>query len=158
MALDIFASNRNYVEKIMQQENLDALLLPISTHGSATYDLETLNTSIAALSSNSGLPAIEFIAGYTNNKIPMPVGMEFIGKMYGEAELFAMAYAYEQLQKRKAPNLGQGEKRLQMFSIPELNNLWTVIGYQSYQQVLKNSKPKDLTAAKFNEIVKGVSE
>ena len=35
--LEIIAKNRSYVQKIMDKNHLDTLLMPITTQGSATY-------------------------------------------------------------------------------------------------------------------------
>lgn len=50
------------------------------------------------------------------------------------------------------------KKKFEHYSIPELNNVFTWLGEDSYEQVLKNAKPgeeawQDLTAEKFREIV-----
>lgn len=152
-ALATFSNNRQYVDHVMKKQRLDALLIPISTHGSATYDLTTVNTWQAPISSNSGLPAIAFVAGFTEAETPMPVGMELVGKMYHEAQLIGMAYAYEQRMTATSPALGEQDLSLIGMTIPELNNLFTMLGFVSYQQVLENGAPDDLTAKKFNAIV-----
>jgi len=128
-ALKIFARNRNYVESIMKQHHLDALLMPLSAEGSASYELEKVNTGRIALSSNSGLPAIVINAGYTDGPIKMPVGIELIGKQYTEGELIGMAYSYEQhSDKRLRPKLLEPvtSSVLEGMTIPEMNNLFFI--------------------------------
>lgn len=76
----------------MKQQKLDALLMPISTVGIATYEPYDVNTWLAPVSSNSGLPAITINFGYHSQ---MPIGVELIGSQFSEGKLIEMAYAYE---------------------------------------------------------------
>ena len=101
-ALTIFKKNKIYVEKVMQQNHLDALFIPLSTHGSATYDGFTVNTWQAPVSSNAGLPSIAINIGYSTDK--MPIGIELVGKQFAEGDLIAMAYTYE---KNSPPRITQ---------------------------------------------------
>lgn len=157
--LAMFVANRKYVESNMEKHQLDALIMPISTVGSATYDPMAVNTWQLPIASNAGMPAITIIGGYTPTPIKMPVGLELIGKSYGEGLLIEMAYAFEQNSgPRLVPTLPEAAlpSPLMAMSIPSLNNLWTVIGNAAYDKVLKNGKKEDLTAQKFGEIVRGV--
>lgn len=154
--LNIFAKNKNYIHKVMDDNTFDALLIPISTHGSATYDAYSVNTWISPVSSNAGLPAIEFIAGYTPDKLP--VGIELIGRQYDEGKLIGMAYAYEQQSvKRIPPTLPPADEELNKLSIGQTNGLYTMLGAAAYNEVISKRKsdeelPKLLTADKFKEI------
>ncbi|HEX4044041.1 MAG TPA: amidase [Gammaproteobacteria bacterium] len=156
-ALNIFAKNKHYLHKIMAQYQLDALLIPISTQGIATYDAFAVNTWQAPVSSNSGLPAITIIIGY--NKEKLPIGIELVGKQFNEGGLIELAYAYEnRVGLRIAPTLPLSQSALANYSIAELNNLFTVIGTTAYEKVLKNSKldPKQmggLTPEIFKQLV-----
>lgn len=152
--LNIFQKNKNYVEKIMDQQHLDALLIPVSSTGSSTYNVKAImNESVA---SNAGLPGITLNMGYTKDK--MPIGIELIGKQYSEGKLIEMVYAYEKhSQPRIMPSMPEPNSALEQFDIPEYNNLLTNIGYDTYNQVLKKSKPdqfyNDLTPEIFRNIV-----
>jgi amidase len=154
-ALETFAKNRMYVEKIMQQNNLDALLIPISTVGIATYEPYEVNTWLAPVSSNSGLPGITMNIGYTQNK--MPFGVELIGKQFAEGSLIEIAYAHEQnSQPRIKPKMPEQSNVLQKLDIPAYNNLITSIGYRSYMDVLKannSNNPSKLAPNVFKAIV-----
>lgn len=153
-ALKLFAKNRTYVEELMKQEKLDALLIPISTVGIATYDPYEVNTWLAPVASNSGLPSITINFGYHNQ---MPVGVELIGTQFSEGKLIEMAYAYEnKSHPRIKPKMPLENKKLQKLDIPAYNNLITNIGYKTYMGVLINNvgnQPKKLQAKQFRTIV-----
>ncbi len=152
-SFNIIEENRLYIEKIMEQNHLDALLIPVSTNGSASYDYTAMiNESIA---SNSGLPGITFNIGYTNKG--MPVGVELIGKKFKEGELIKLAYAYEQKYgKRIEPKMPKENKKIETLDIPQYNNLVTEIGFNTFNKILKESKSNDvskiLTPVIFNKI------
>jgi len=137
-ALDLFSKNRLYVEKIMRQQNLDALLLPISVVGVATYDGNQVNTWKAAIASNAGLPAMTINVGYDHN---MPVGVELIGKQFAEGTLIEIAYAYEKkLPLKINPQMPEPNTTLEKWDIPVYNNLITRIGYRSYMEILEKTQ------------------
>jgi aspartyl-tRNA(Asn)/glutamyl-tRNA(Gln) amidotransferase subunit A len=152
--LAMFEQNRDYVESIMQQQKLDALLLPISQSGDATYDQSLINTGQAPVSSNSGMPAITINAGYLNG---MPIGIELDGKIYSDGELIAMAYAYEQQTgPRHKPAMPETNPKLMGYSIAQLNNLFPALGKAAYDQVLKNEDKENLTPERFKKITEEV--
>lgn len=155
-ALKIFEKNRKYVETMMKKYRLDALFIPISTLGISTYDPFRINSWQASVSSNAGLPSIVMNIGYSQN---MPVGIELIGKKFSEGTLIEIAYSYEQNSpSRKIPKMPPPNSYLLSFTIPQINNLITIIGKDTYDQVLKNGKSgelarEDLTPALFRSIV-----
>lgn len=157
-ALTIFEKNKIYVQKVMNQNHLDALLIPISTHGSATYVALTVNTWRAPVSSNAGLPSIAINIGYSSSD-NMPIGIEFVGKQFDEGSLIAIAFSYEKHSSpRVIPSLPEPTESLSNLSIPELNNLFTILGKSAYEKVLKNVKPNadwanELTPEIFRQIV-----
>ena len=156
-ALTIFAKNNSYVKKIMDENNLDALLIPITTQGTATYDGMTVNTWRAPISSNSGLPSININVGYSDDT-HMPIGVELTGKQFQEGILIEIAYAYEMYSpKRIAPSMSEENLALLNFSIPELNNLFNLLGQNAYEKVLRNYKTNgevfnQLTPERFRKI------
>ena len=155
--LAMFAKNLTYVRGIMQKHQLTAMLMPLNAEGGPSYDIKRVNTWRAAVSSNSGLPAITIIGGYTHSKLAMPVGLELIGRMYGEAKLISLAYAYEiHYPKHPFPKLPLPHKLsvLSPMSIPQINNFWTVIGSNSYNQFLKQAKEQMITPEQFAELVR----
>ncbi|MBA2367720.1 MAG: amidase [Candidatus Protochlamydia sp.] len=149
--LNFFAFNRAYLMNVMKDYELDAFLMPISAHGTPNYDVWDMNTWTAPLSSNSGLPAIAVVAGYTKGSLP--VGIELIGKMFTEKELIEMAYAYEKSSRpRQLPQM-TGSSALKNATIPAMNNLFTEIGYQAFSTILLKEGPGELTPARFSSIV-----
>ncbi len=74
--------NRYLVEK-----GLDALVM--------------INNEEVLLSAVAGYPELAVPAGYDNNG--EPVGAVFVGKQFGEKELFNIGYAYEQQSKNRKP-------------------------------------------------------
>jgi aspartyl-tRNA(Asn)/glutamyl-tRNA(Gln) amidotransferase subunit A len=152
----IFLKNKNYVEKIMNEMHVDALFIPISTKGIASYDGSTVNTWRAPVSSNSGMPSISFIIGYLQG---MPVGIELVARQYAEPTLIEMAYAYEiQAPKRQLPLMPEGNQQVQKLSIAEFNNFINQLGKLSYEKVLKKegNDEKKLTPEVFREIAKSL--
>ena len=53
------------------------------------------------LSPTLGWPAITVPMGFTSDSLP--VGMEFLGRPFTEAQLLGFAYAYEQATKHRRP-------------------------------------------------------
>jgi len=51
-------------------------------------DIYTISVNLA------GLPAISVPSGFTQSGLP--IGLQIIGKAFGEAEMFAIAHAFEQ--------------------------------------------------------------
>lgn len=146
--LNIFETNKNYVEDVMKKNNLDALLVP---SGIITSDISQIYVWQAPISSNAGLPAITVNAGYLDN---LPLGIELIAKQFDEGKLIAIAYAYEQrATSRKTPSMPIANQNLTHFTIAELNNLFTLIGAHTYEQVIKKEGVKALTPEKFSKIV-----
>jgi aspartyl-tRNA(Asn)/glutamyl-tRNA(Gln) amidotransferase subunit A len=156
-ALAIIAKNRFYVQKIMDKNHLDALLMPITTQGAATYNAMTVNTWRAPISSNSGLPSISINVGYTDDT-HMPIGIELTGKQFQEGTLLEIAYAYEMHAPAKiSPSMPEENSALLHFSIPELNNLFALLGKNAYETVLIHDKKStelshELTPERFRKI------
>lgn len=135
----IIAKNNSYIERVMQENHLDALLLPITTQGTPTYDGNTVKTWSAPVSSNSGIPAIAFIIGYskTNN---LPIGIELDARKFAESTLLAMAYTYEKNSPpRKTPTMPAANPIITKFNIPQLNNLFSLISQKTFDNLIKNA-------------------
>ncbi|WP_404333288.1 amidase family protein [Mesobacillus maritimus] len=85
---DLKYSRELGINKVMKENNLDALLFA--------------NNRGAGIPAKAGYPSITVPAGYSN--IGMPVGVTFSGMAYSEPRLIELAYSYEQhSQKRVAP-------------------------------------------------------
>lgn len=108
--------------EVMEKHKLDAILYPTARDlPSSIKSLESPSKTVSSsddennsddenkisnnclLSSNSGLPAISVPAGFSEKGLP--VGIEFLGKEWGEHKLIELAYRYGLLgDHRKAPN------------------------------------------------------
>ena len=93
-------------------DQVDAILTPTSPtpafkRGERSDDpLAMYLSDIYTISVNlAGLPAISVPAGFTNNGLP--IGLQVIGKAFGEADMFAIAHAFEKAHThtRKSPEL-----------------------------------------------------
>ncbi len=152
--LTIFKQNKIYIESVMDEHRLDALLIPISSTGSATYvSAAMLNESLA---SNAGLPGITINLAYTNSG-SLPIGVELIGKQFSEGKLIGMAYAYEKhVLHRKLPQMPERNKGLENLDIAQYNNLLSNIGYHAYMNVLIKCKPDKFSQCLTPEIFQGI--
>lgn len=93
---------RGTITALMEENGLDALLYP-TIRQTARPVGDPQPGSSCAISAVSGLPAISVPAGYADDE--MPVGVELLGPAFGEPELIAMAYAFEQATgHRRAPD------------------------------------------------------
>ncbi len=148
----------------MDKNHLDALLMPITTQGTATYDGMTVNAWRAPISSNSGLPSISINVGYSDDDPHMPIGIELTGKQFQETTLIEIAYAYEMhTSARVTPTMPEQNSVLLNYSIPELNNLFTLLGKNAYEKVLIHTKKfgeaaRELTPEKFRKITANTIE
>lgn len=154
-ALTMFKKNKIYVESIMKQYQLDALLIPVSRTGSTTYASKAMiNESLA---SNAGLPGITLNIGYTSID-KMPIGFELVGRQFSEGVLIGMAYAYEKNSAhRMLPKMPEENAALEHLDIQQYNHLLTRIGYDTYQTVISPCRSGHfsdcLTPGKFQAIV-----
>ena len=85
---------------VMEDHNLDAIVYPSLRHKPARIGDPQPGNS-CTLAAYSGLPAFGLPAGFTDDGLP--VGIELLGKPFGEGELIAMAFAYEQKTSPRRP-------------------------------------------------------
>ena len=96
---------RAAIERTLSENDLDGLVYP--TIGQLPVRLGDPQTGDPAtganctLSANSGLPAISFPAGFTDDGLP--VGIEILGSMLSDAELLAIADSYEKANPIRRP-------------------------------------------------------
>ncbi|MDP4223952.1 MAG: amidase [Bacteroidota bacterium] len=96
------ATRDNGIDKIMDANNLDALVAPT---GSAAWKTDLIlgdhfvggSSSLAAI---SGYPAITVPMGFIEN---LPVGITFFGRAWSEPVLLEIAYSYEQGTMHRKP-------------------------------------------------------
>lgn len=88
------------VMQVMVEHQLDAIVYP--TIAQLPVQIGDAQTgSHCSLSANSGLPAISIPVGFSSSGLP--VGMELLGETLADAELLALAYAYEQANVPRVP-------------------------------------------------------
>jgi amidase len=98
----LLATRDNGIDKIMNENKLDALIAPT---GSPAWKTDLLNgdhivggsSSLAAI---SGYPAITVPMGFIGE---MPVGISFFGRAWSEPLLIEIAYGYEQATMHRKP-------------------------------------------------------
>ena len=66
-------------------------------------DIYTVSVNLA------GLPAISLPCGKDSKGLP--IGLQLIGKHFGEKELIRAAYSFEQTRQYERPNLEEKEER-----------------------------------------------
>jgi amidase len=97
------ATRKDGIDKIMDSNNLDAIMAPTGSPAWKT-DLLLGDHFIAGTSSYaaiSGYPAITLPMGFIDN---LPVGVTFFGRAWSEPVLLEIAYSYEQgTRHRKTP-------------------------------------------------------
>lgn len=92
---------RTYVIAEMDRLNLDALVFPPVFNPPQIQGNAQGNT--CGFGSTTNMPSIVVPAGFTNDQLPLPVGVEFHGRPWQEDKLFELAYSYEQATKHRRP-------------------------------------------------------
>ena len=80
--------------------HVDAFVYPTMREKPALID-EPQAGSTCALSAETGLPALNAPAGFTDDG--MPIGLELLGRPFADARLVGFAFAYEQTAKPRTP-------------------------------------------------------
>lgn len=98
---------RTAIESVMDSLNIDAIIYPSWNQPPAPiehFEAEYKGDNSQIISPHTGQPAFTVPMGYTNNNLP--VGLQFLGRMYAEPTLIKLTYAYEQgTQHRKPPKI-----------------------------------------------------
>ena len=153
-ALKTFENNRNYLEGLMRKEGIDALLMPLSSWQPPSYydDMYRTATTESPVASNSGLPAIALIGGWTSATPAMPIGFELIGFQYAEGDLIGLAQAYASgLPGRPLPDLkaGNNDFSFEDICVQGVNSFITEAGWRSYQRFLKDGNAQTIQPAAY---------
>ena len=100
---------RTAIRKVMDSLELDAIVYPTWNNRPARinrFEEEYKGDNNQVISPHTGQPAFTVPMGFLTDNLP--VGIQFLGRMYDEATLVKLAYSYEQgTLKRKAPVLKQ---------------------------------------------------
>ena len=86
--------------QVLDDNDLDAIVYPTLRQKPAIVGERQLGVT-CSLAAHSGLPAFSLPAGFTNDGLP--VGIELLGRLFGEGELLAIGYAYEQKTSPRRP-------------------------------------------------------
>lgn len=157
-------TNRQYVENIMDQNNLDGLIYPTVPTGAAQFAGENgkgdagVPVANCIVAANSGLPSIVVRAGFSNDSIALPIGIQILGRKFDEATLIEMAFAYENVtQLRQQPILISevASQTLPAMDIDEFNRVKLAIAEAAFPVMANNGSPDGslLTAEVFQPIV-----
>ncbi len=93
---------KEQVLNIMETEGLDAIVYPTVSQLPVQVGDAQIG-SHCSLSANTGLPALSMPVGFSGNDLP--IGLELLGKEFADAELLAIANAYEKANSpRQAPS------------------------------------------------------
>ena len=138
----------------MRKDGIDALLMPLSSWQPPSYydDMYRTATTESPVASNSGLPAIALIGGWTPATPAMPVGFELIGFQYKEGDLIGLAQAYSSgLPGRPLPDVKADDNDFSFedICVQGINNFITQAGWRSYQQFLKNGNAQTIQPAAY---------
>ncbi len=93
---------REGIERAMDSLQLDALIYPSWNFQPAAIDKfeeEYLGDNSQIISPHTGQPAFTVPMGFSSKNLPM--GLQFLGRMYDEPTLIGLTYAYEQATKHR---------------------------------------------------------
>ena len=95
---------RKAIEEQMDKLNLDAIVYP-SWNNKPAKIVESLKDykgdNSQVIAPHTGQPAFTIPMGFTTGNLP--VGIQFLGRMYSEPTLIKLAYSYEQATKHRVP-------------------------------------------------------
>jgi Asp-tRNA(Asn)/Glu-tRNA(Gln) amidotransferase A subunit family amidase len=91
---------RARIVAVMDSLGLDALVYP-TMRRRPVFAGDVQLGSTCALSAQTGLPALSLPAGFTGDGLP--VGIELLGRAFGDVRLVSLGYAFEQLGPRRRP-------------------------------------------------------
>ncbi|MEX1146853.1 MAG: amidase family protein [Sphingomonadales bacterium] len=95
---------RKQIIDLMDKHGVDALVYPFKSLTAPLIGTSDRGPRDNPISSITGLPAIVVPAGVAEDG--MPIAIEFLGRPFSEATLFALAHAYEQMRRgRVAPEI-----------------------------------------------------
>ena len=107
--LDVYHGTRRIafraaIEKVMDSLQLDAMVYPSWNHPPARIDHfeeEYKGDNSQVISPHTGQPAFTVPMGFLPKNLP--VGLQFLGRMYDEPTLIKLAYSYEQGTTHRKP-------------------------------------------------------
>ncbi len=149
-----YEANRAYVEAMMDELDLDALIYPADRRGTAH---SRYAWSMCILASVTGLPTAVVPIGHANGD--RPVGMSFTGRMFDDGLLLQMIYAYEQATHHRAPPSMHELPGPPPIDIDQFHAIGYEAGRAAFEEVLGINETKhDLTERVFYDIVHHILE
>jgi amidase len=146
---EAYGKNRAYIESVMNELGLDALVYPADARGGAK---ERATKANCILPSVTGLPTIAVHAGHDG--AGMPVGMLLLARMHDEQTLFEMAYAFEQAtEHRRAPSRAPNTGAAARFDVARFNAIHDRIGWRVFDEIHVEGDKFDLNGRNFTQIV-----
>jgi len=91
---------RRAVLRAMEDQDLDALVYPVMRRKAALIG-ESQSGSTCQLSASTSLPALAVPAAFTDDGLP--VGLELLGRPFGEVELLRIGAAFERIARVRRP-------------------------------------------------------
>ncbi len=144
-----YRDNRSYVEGVMDEYDVDALIYPPDRRGTA-YSQYTW--SMCILASVTGLPTAVVPIGHANGG--RPVGMSFTGRMFDDGLLLQMIYAYEQATAHRQPPQMPELEGTPPIDVDDFHDIGYDAGLTSFDEYLGDSEDKyDLSEQAFYNIV-----
>ena len=92
---------RTMILNVMAANHLDALIYPAVRKRPARLGESQPEDNVCQLSANSGLPAIVFPSGFTEDGLPTSI--ELLGRPWDDAKLLGFAFDYEQATHHRRP-------------------------------------------------------
>lgn len=151
--LDEYQSRRAYVEGIMDDHDLDALVYPADRRGAAR---RAYTATMCVVSSVTGLPNIVVPAGQADNGLP--IGMSFTARMFDDEQLFELAYAYEQATDHRASPSMPDLEGPPPVDIDDFEQIHHQLGVEAFEEVLRDDEKYDLRPEVFADITREILE
>lgn len=140
---DAYTANKEYLTSIMNALELDALIYPTDSYGTAS---PTRYKAMCVAYAASFMPAMTFQVGESNG---LPAGMIVLGRAWDEGTLFEIGYGYEQATRHRRPPGRLTAPSHSEITVEDFNELHRQTALLSYEEVLSTGGLFDLNATLF---------
>ena len=145
--LDDYRDRRAYVEDVMDDLDLDALVYPTDRRGAPRA---SHTATMCVIYSVTGLPTVTVPTGFDEQDLP--IGMSFTARMYDDFDLLEMAYAYDQATDHRHPPEMPELDGNPPLDIEEFEQAHYEMGRLAFDEVIGHKDKQDLTASVFADI------
>jgi aspartyl-tRNA(Asn)/glutamyl-tRNA(Gln) amidotransferase subunit A len=152
-AIDRYDGNRELIERVMDELELDALVYPADGQGTPGVFSSRANCTTGSVSQT---PVLVVQAGSQDG---LPIGIMFHGRKWSEARLVELGFAYENATRhRQSPVLtaAADPAAVPAFDPVAATELRLAIGEASFDDVLGTGGKFDLSTMRFLPIVTSV--